>query len=55
MKQGGRIFYIEAGTSRRLGVLDASEIPPTFGMPSTLVLGLIAALRNPVEKAEDSQ
>jgi N-acetylmuramic acid 6-phosphate etherase len=57
MKQGGRIFYIGAGTSGRLGVLDASEIPPTFGMPPTLVIGLIAggdtALRNPVENAED--
>lgn len=58
MKQGGRIFYMGAGTSGRLGVLDASEIPPTFGMPNTLVIGLIAggdkALRNPVEKAEDN-
>lgn len=58
MQQGGRIFYIGAGTSGRLGVLDASEIPPTFGMPNTLVIGLIAggdtALRNPVEKAEDN-
>lgn len=58
MKQGGRIFYMGAGTSGRLGVLDASEIPPTFGMPPTLVVGLIAggdtALRNPVEKAEDN-
>jgi N-acetylmuramic acid 6-phosphate etherase len=58
MKQGGRIFYMGAGTSGRLGVLDASEIPPTFGMPPTLVIGLIAggdtALRNPVEKAEDN-
>jgi len=57
MKQGGRIFYLGAGTSGRLGVLDASEIPPTFGMPSTSVIGLIAggdyALRNAVEKAED--
>jgi N-acetylmuramic acid 6-phosphate etherase len=57
MKQGGRIFYMGAGTSGRLGVLDASEIPPTFGMPYTVVVGLIAggdvALRNPVEKAED--
>lgn len=57
MEQGGRIFYIGAGTSGRLGVLDASEIPPTFGMPPTLVIGVIAggerALRNPVEKAED--
>jgi N-acetylmuramic acid 6-phosphate etherase len=58
MQQGGRIFYMGAGTSGRLGVLDASEIPPTFGMPDTLVIGLIAggdtALRNPVEKAEDN-
>lgn len=57
MQQGGRIFYIGAGTSGRLGVLDASEIPPTFGMPDTFVIGLIAggetALRNPVENAED--
>ncbi|WP_446785020.1 N-acetylmuramic acid 6-phosphate etherase [Macellibacteroides fermentans] len=59
MKQGGRIFYMGAGTSGRLGVLDASEIPPTFGMPPTLVVGLIAggdvALRNPVENAEDDE
>lgn len=58
MKQGGRIFYMGAGTSGRLGVLDASEISPTFGMPNTLVVGLIAggekALRNPVEAAEDN-
>ena len=57
MKRGGRIFYIGAGSSGRLGVLDASEIPPTFGMPSRMVVGLIAggdeALRNPVENAED--
>ena len=57
MKQGGRIFYIGAGTSGRLGVLDASEVPPTFGMPPTWIIGLIAggdkALRSPVEKAED--
>lgn len=57
MKKGGRIFYIGAGTSGRLGVLDASEIPPTYGMPPTYVIGLIAggdhALRNPVEFAED--
>jgi len=57
MEQGGRIFYVGAGTSGRLGVLDASEIPPTFGMPNTLVIGLIAggdyALRNAVEGAED--
>ena len=57
MKRGGRIFYMGAGTSGRLGVLDASEIPPTFGMEPTWVIGLIAggdvALRNPVEHAED--
>ena len=57
MKRGGRIFYIGAGTSGRLGVLDASEVPPTFGMEPTWVIGIIAggdrALRNPVENAED--
>lgn len=57
MKRGGRIFYIGAGTSGRLGVLDASEIPPTFGMDPSWVIGIIAggerALRNPVENAED--
>lgn len=57
VKKGGRIFYMGAGTCGRLGVLDASEIPPTFGMPPTVVIGLIAggdtALRNPVENAED--
>lgn len=57
MRRGGRLFYIGAGTSGRLGVLDASEIPPTYGMPNTLVIGLIAggdrALWNPVESAED--
>src|SRR5690554_7550344 len=42
MLRGGRLFYIGAGTSGRLGVLDASEIPPTFGMPDTFVIGLIA-------------
>ena len=46
MKKGGRIFYMGAGTSGRLGVLDASEIPPTFGMPNTLVIGLIAGICN---------
>lgn len=58
MKRGGRIFYIGAGTSGRLGVLDASEIPPTFGMEPSWVIGLIAggdkALRSAVENAEDS-
>ena len=57
MKRGGRLFYIGAGTSGRLGVLDASEIPPTYGLPNTFVIGIIAggdvALRNPVEAAED--
>jgi N-acetylmuramic acid 6-phosphate etherase len=57
MKKGGRIFYLGAGTSGRLGVLDASEVPPTFGVPDTMVKGLIAggevALRKAVESAED--
>lgn len=58
MKDGGRLFYIGAGTSGRLGVLDASEIPPTYGMPHGRVVGLIAggdtAIRKAVEKAEDN-
>ena len=57
MKQGGRVFYLGAGTSGRLGVLDASELPPTFGVPDNMVIGLIAggdvALRKAVENAED--
>ena len=57
MKKGGRLFYLGAGTSGRLGVLDASEIPPSFGVPDTYVIGLIAggetALRKAVEAAED--
>ena len=57
LQQGGRLFYIGAGTSGRLGVLDASECPPTFGTPAEKVVGLIAggdhALRNSIEKAED--
>lgn len=57
MKRGGRLFYLGAGTSGRLGVLDASEVPPTFGVPDTMVIGLIAggetALRKAVESAED--
>lgn len=57
MRRGGRIFYLGAGTSGRLGVLDASELPPTFGAPEGLVIGLIAggdqALRKAVEAAED--
>ena len=56
--QGGRLFYIGAGTSGRLGVLDASECPPTFSVPPALVQGLIAggdsALRNSSEHSEDS-
>ena len=58
LAHGGRLFYIGAGTSGRLGVLDASECPPTFGVSKELVQGLIAggdfALRNPIEGAEDS-
>ena len=42
MRRGGRLFYVGAGTSGRLGVLDASELPPTFGVPETWVVGLIA-------------
>lgn len=57
MKQGGRLFYIGAGTSGRLGILDASECPPTFGVPHELVVGIIAggdtAIRRAVEFAED--
>jgi N-acetylmuramic acid 6-phosphate etherase len=58
MKKGGRLFYLGAGTSGRLGILDASEIPPTYGAPFDLVLGLIAggdgAIRRAVEAAEDN-
>jgi N-acetylmuramic acid 6-phosphate etherase len=58
MKEGGRLFYIGAGTSGRLGVLDASECPPTFGVPFDMVLGIIAggdkAIRKAVEFAEDN-
>ena len=57
MKKGGRLFYIGAGTSGRLGILDASECPPTFGVPHDWVIGLIAggdaAIRKAVEGAED--
>ncbi|MBR5907500.1 MAG: N-acetylmuramic acid 6-phosphate etherase [Bacteroidales bacterium] len=57
MKKGGRLFYLGAGTSGRLGILDASEIPPTYGAPYDLVIGLIAggdtAIRKAVENAED--
>jgi len=59
LKQGGRLFYIGAGTSGRLGILDASECPPTFGVSHNLVIGLIAggdgAIRKAVEFAEDSK
>jgi N-acetylmuramic acid 6-phosphate etherase len=58
LKEGGRLFYIGAGTSGRLGILDASECPPTFGVTHELVIGLIAggdsAIRKAVEFAEDS-
>lgn len=58
-RQGGRLFYIGAGTSGRLGVLDASECPPTFGVDPGMVVGLIAggdrALRFPIEGAEDDR
>ena len=57
MKSGGRLFYIGAGTSGRLGIVDASECPPTYGVPFGLVIGLIAggdkAIRKAVEFAED--
>ena len=57
MKSGGRLFYIGAGTSGRLGVVDASEIPPTYGVPQGRVIGLMAggdkAIRKAVEHAED--
>lgn len=57
MQRGGRMFYIGAGTSGRLGVTDASELPPTYGVPFDRVIGLIAggdgALRRAVEHAED--
>ena len=59
MKKGGRLFYIGAGTSGRLGVVDASECPPTFGVPHDMVIGLIAggdsAIRRAVEFAEDDK
>ena len=58
MKTGGRLFYLGAGTSGRLGIVDASEIPPTFGLDSGFVIGLIAggdgAIRKAVEMAEDN-
>ena len=58
LKLGGRLFYIGAGTSGRIGILDASECPPTFGVPFDFVIGLIAggdkAIRRAVENAEDN-
>ncbi|TXK83741.1 N-acetylmuramic acid 6-phosphate etherase [Paenibacillus sp. N3.4] len=59
MTSGGRLFYIGAGTSGRLGILDASECPPTFGVETDLVIGLIAggekAIRSAIENAEDDE
>jgi len=59
LEKGGRLFYLGAGTSGRLGIVDASECPPTFGVPHDLVIGLIAggdpAIRKAVEFAEDSK
>ncbi|PID68665.1 MAG: N-acetylmuramic acid 6-phosphate etherase [Flavobacteriales bacterium] len=59
LRDGGRLFYLGAGTSGRLGVVDASECPPTFGVPYNMVIGLIAggekAIRKAVEFAEDSK
>lgn len=59
LKKGGRLFYVGAGTSGRLGIVDASECPPTFGVPHGMVIGLIAggdsAIRKAVEFAEDSE
>ncbi|NNF81178.1 MAG: N-acetylmuramic acid 6-phosphate etherase [Flavobacteriaceae bacterium] len=58
LNAGGRLFYLGAGTSGRLGIVDASECPPTFGVPHNIVIGLIAggdsAIRKAVEFAEDS-
>jgi len=59
MKKGGRLFYIGAGTSGRLGIVDASECPPTFGVPHGMVIGIMAggdsAIRKAVEFAEDNE
>lgn len=58
MKKGGRLFYMGCGTSGRLGIVDASEAPPTYGVPNDLVIGIIAggdsAIRTPVEGSEDN-
>ena len=57
MDKGGRLFYIGSGTPGRLGIVDASECPPTYGVSSGVVIGIIAggdkAIRSSVEKAED--
>ncbi len=59
MKSGGRLFYIGAGTSGRLGIVDASECPPTYGVPHGWVVGIMAggdqAIRQAVENAEDDE
>ncbi|CAG0911087.1 unnamed protein product [Cyprideis torosa] len=59
MQEGGRLFYIGAGTSGRLGIVDASECPPTYGVPHGMVIGIIAggdsAIRKAVEFAEDDE
>ena len=59
MKDGGRLFYIGAGTSGRLGIVDASECPPTYGVPHGMVVGIMAggdqAIRKAVENAEDDK
>ena len=59
LRSGGRLFYIGAGTSGRLGIVDASECPPTFGVPHGMVIGIIAggddAIRKAVEFAEDNE
>lgn len=59
MRRGGRLFYMGAGTSGRLGIVDASECPPTYGVPHGMVIGIIAggdaAIRKAVEFAEDSK
>ena len=58
MQTGGRLFYMGAGTSGRLGIVDASECPPTYGVPQGMVIGIIAggdkAIRRAVENAEDN-
>ena len=59
LENGGRLFYLGAGTSGRLGILDSSECPPTYGVPSNMVIGIIAggdgAIRKAVEGAEDNE